>query len=264
MSEPEVSAGVNLNLSPDVTSRAAAMTPEAARAELHKMRTDPESDFNVTWRDGHLKACELAWALEARAHTPPARVPVPLPPDHQSSRDLKQKHKAMLADLAGWQDGTYQPDHMTELDRQIREAEAREAAAHPVHTPSAPSVTETFSWQDVENVLPRSWLQPQRDRFTGAARAMGLSPREGAELNAVLQTAVMSGSVDLARDPDDLTTLDLDVLWGPKAEENITIVNRYLAKLHRHSPEDELEVRRIVNQDARVANHVLALARRRA
>jgi hypothetical protein len=215
--------------------------------------------FNVSWRDGHVKACETAWALELRAHTPPARVPVPLP-EGPSAKELKDQYQAKLADAEGWRNGSLQPDDLITLDQQIRLREAQEAAARPGPLPRPPSITETFSEKDLDGVLPKHWMQPERDRYKSAVQAMGLSPWQGAEFNAVLQTAQMTGSVDPTLGGE--TTLDLDTLWGAQAANNIKIINTYLSRLKRHSPEDHDAILPFVNQSADVANAVLEFARR--
>jgi hypothetical protein len=253
---PTVSSSASLNLSPEVTSRADAMTPEQARAELHAMRNDPNHDFNVPWRDGHLKACETAWALERRAHTPPARTPAPLP-DGPSSKELKDKYKLLMADAGGWADGSIQPDELILLDQEIRLREQQELAARPTVRPTAPPISQTFSEQDLARVLPREWMPPQRERFIAAARALQVSPWDAAQLNADVQIAQRSGALDPDREP-----LDFDTLWGAQAAANIALVNKYLTSLKRHSPEDEAELLQVVIRDANVANRVLALARR--
>lgn len=259
MDETPISTTAALNLSPDVVHAAERLTPEAARAQLQAIRSNPDHDFHHSWRPNHVPACEQVWALEMRAHAQPARVPVSLP-EGPSVKDLKEQYKAMMADAEGWRDGTITPDDAQNLDQAIRLREAQEAAARPGPLPRPPSITETFSEKDLDGVLPKHWMQPERDRYKSAVQAMGLTPWQGAEFNAVLQTAQMTGAVDLTLGGE--TTLDFDTLWGAQAASNIKTINTYLSRLKRHSPEDHDAILPFVNQSADVANAVLEFARR--
>jgi hypothetical protein len=253
---PTFSSSASLNLNPEVVSRADALTPEQARAELHKMRSDPNHDLHVSWREGHVRACETAWALELRAHTPPARVPVPLP-EGPSAKELKDQYQAKLADAEGWRTGSLHPDDLILLDQQIRLREQQEAAARPTARPTMPPISQIFSEQDLDRTLPKEWMAPQRERFIAAARALQVSPWNAAQLNVDLQMAKRSGALDPDREP-----LDFDALWGAQAADNIKILNKTLTQLKRHSPEDEAELLQVVIRDANVANRIVALGRR--
>jgi hypothetical protein len=91
---------------------------------------------------------------------------------------------------------------------------------------------------------------------------MGLSPWDGAELNAAIQTALMSRTVDLTLDPEYQTTVHFEALWGKQAQANIDAVNGMMRQLRRYSQADYDELLPFVNQNAEVANMVLAFARR--
>jgi hypothetical protein len=62
---------------------------------------------------------------------------------------------AMSADRAGWANGSITPDDLIVLDQQIRAREQEERAAKPTAVPKAPPVSETFTENDLEAVLPR-------------------------------------------------------------------------------------------------------------
>lgn len=218
-------------------------TPEAATARIAAIDTD------LAARPAHDPAraalVHEKIALHPIAH-PPAQPTAPTGPTWRERQQHRLESAVMRKEAEA-----YPPGHS------VREEIFRDVADHAAEFQASDAAPGDFTERDVlqaaAQVIP---TESDRARFRAAASHAGATNQEAMQLAWDIRDADPASLDPIHQHPDGI---DLDELWGSKADENIRLVQGLMAKL---SQADRDELVPYVKHIPAVTNRVLAIARR--